>query len=55
MRVLFANFWTDERGATSIEYAVIAAIMTGALVGSLQMISSAMETKYESVSSSFEE
>ena len=53
MRALIARFWNDTRGATAIEYALIAGIISISIVVALQLISTSLDGKYTSVSNSF--
>jgi pilus assembly protein Flp/PilA len=51
MRRLTSKFLADQSGATSIEYALIAAGISIVIVTVVQGIGTAMNTKYGSVSS----
>jgi len=52
MRRLTWKFLADQSGATSIEYALIAAGISIVIVSVVQGIGTAMNTKYGSVSAS---
>jgi pilus assembly protein Flp/PilA len=49
MRALIAKFWTDARGTTAIEYALIAGLISIAIVGGLQAISGDLDGRFTSV------
>ena len=46
MFVQWANFLRDRRGATSIEYALIAGLMSLLIVGGVTSIGSRLQTKF---------
>jgi pilus assembly protein Flp/PilA len=50
MRRLLKNFFNDEAGATSIEYAIIACGISIAIVAAVNGIGTAVNTKFEAVS-----
>ena len=50
MKSLFARFVLDESGATAIEYGLIAAIVSTGIVVSLQTLKSALNTTFNSAS-----
>jgi pilus assembly protein Flp/PilA len=50
---LLARFFDDERGATAIEYCIIAAGLSIVIVSAVNGIGSALSTTFTSVSSSF--
>ena len=52
MRRLFARFVVDERGATAIEYAIIAAGISIVIVTAVNGIGSVLSTKFTDVSAS---
>lgn len=54
MRRLLANFWVDQSGATAIEYALIAAGISIAIVVVVNGMGTALNGKYASVSSAFQ-
>lgn len=45
------RFWRNERGATAIEYGLIAGLMVVAIVGSLHSFASANDEIYETIES----
>ena len=47
------EFWMDEQGATAIEYALIAGIVSISIVGALYQISPLLAAKYQSVADGF--
>jgi pilus assembly protein Flp/PilA len=49
---LLARFFDDERGATAIEYCIIAAGLSIVIVGVVNGIGSALSTTFTSVSTS---
>ena len=52
MRRLLARFVVDERGATAIEYAIIAAGISIVIVTAVNGIGTALNTKFTDISSS---
>ena len=50
MRRLLKNFFNDETGATSIEYAIIAGGLSIAIVAAVNGVGAALNTKFEAVS-----
>jgi len=52
MRRLIARFLTDQSGATAIEYALIAAGISLAIVAVVGGLGTALNTKYSSISAS---
>ena len=51
MIAMIAQFFDDEAGATSIEYGLIAVIVCLGIMMGLTALSTAMNTKYDSISS----
>lgn len=49
MKVLIAKFLNDERGATAIEYALIAGIISVGIIVSLKVISANLDGRLTSV------
>ena len=49
MQNLFTRFIKDESGATAIEYGLIAALISIALVAGAQKIGTAVDTNFEDV------
>jgi pilus assembly protein Flp/PilA len=52
MRRLLARFLGDERGATAIEYCLIAAGLSIAIVTAVNGVGSALNTKFNDISAS---
>jgi pilus assembly protein Flp/PilA len=52
MRPLFLRFLSDESGATSIEYCLIACGIALAIIAAVQGIGPTLNTKFASVNSS---
>ena len=50
---LFKRLATEDRGATMIEYALIAALITGAIFGTVQGIASDVLGYYQSAADGF--
>ena len=50
MQNLFARFVSDESGATAIEYGLIAAIVGVGIIASLQTLKSALNTTFNTTS-----
>jgi pilus assembly protein Flp/PilA len=48
----FRDFLRDDSGATAIEYAIIASGIAAAIIVSVMSLGSALQTKYQSVSTS---
>ncbi len=46
------RFWRDERGATAIEYGLIAAGISLAIIATVNNLGKALSTKFSSISSS---
>jgi pilus assembly protein Flp/PilA len=49
MKKLLGRFVKDESGATAIEYGLIAAILSVAIIGTLQLVGAELVTAYEAV------
>lgn len=47
---LVSRFMTDESGATAIEYGLIAAIVSVAIIGSLKAVGGSLKTTFTNVS-----
>jgi pilus assembly protein Flp/PilA len=45
-----ANFFADERGATAIEYALIASLIAVAIVGALTALGTGLSSEFSEVS-----
>jgi pilus assembly protein Flp/PilA len=50
MPTLFKNFLTDETGATSIEYALIAAGIAVAIIAAVNSLGTTIAGKYDTIS-----
>ncbi len=53
-RARWIRFWTDEAGATSIEYALIAAGIAVAIVAAVQALGTNVTALFTSVQSAFQ-
>jgi len=49
MKNMIKRFLKDESGATAIEYGLIAAILSVAIIGTLQLVSTELTTTYQQV------
>ena len=49
MRNILNRFLADERGATAIEYGLIAALIAVVIIGALTSIGGGLDTKFGSV------
>jgi pilus assembly protein Flp/PilA len=52
LKQLFAKFWSDESGATAIEYGLIAAGISLAIIAVVNGLGSNLETKFTSINTS---
>ncbi len=52
MKKFFAKFWNDESGATAIEYGLIAAGISLAIIAAVNGLGSNLNTKFNSINSS---
>ena len=52
MKKTLKNFWTDESGATAIEYGLIAAGIALAIITVVNGLGSKLNTKFGSISAS---
>ena len=52
MIALVRKFWTDETGATAIEYGLIAAGISLAIIAAVNGIGAHLNTKFASINSS---
>jgi pilus assembly protein Flp/PilA len=48
----FANFWSDEAGATAIEYGLIAAGIALAIIATVNLLGTTLNTNFTSINSS---
>jgi pilus assembly protein Flp/PilA len=46
----FFEFWTDQSGATAIEYALLAALIAVVIIGGVKAVGSNVSTMFTSVS-----
>jgi pilus assembly protein Flp/PilA len=53
IRALSTRFWADETGASSIEYAIIAAGIAVAIVSAVQTLGTRVNALYTSVLAAF--
>ena len=53
MTSMISKFWSDESGATAIEYGLIAAGIALAIITVVNSLGSTMNDKFGSISSSF--
>ncbi len=51
MRSTFTRLLKDESGATMIEYGLIAALISVAAIGALQLMGGSLQTMFDTVSS----
>ena len=49
MTTTLKQFWTDESGATAIEYALLAALIGVAIIGGAKALGTAINTEFTSV------
>ena len=52
MKKLVARFWADQSGATAIEYGLIAAGISLAIIAAVNGLGSTLNTKLSSINSS---
>ena len=52
MKNIFAKFWADESAATAIEYGLIAAGISLAIIAAVNTIGSTLNTKFTAVNTS---
>jgi len=52
VKKFFARFWNDESGATAIEYGLIAAGISLAIIAAVNGLGSTLNTKFNSINSS---
>ena len=50
MKKLFARFMKDESGATAIEYGLIAALISVAIIGGAGMLGGALDNQFTEIS-----
>jgi pilus assembly protein Flp/PilA len=54
MKIMITRFVKDESGATAIEYGLIAAILSVAIIGTLQLVGTELDSTYKSVQGALE-
>ncbi|MFV0369777.1 MAG: Flp family type IVb pilin [Hyphomicrobiaceae bacterium] len=54
MKNLFARFANDESGATAIEYGLIAAILSVAIILTLQQVGDDLDAVYQAISTALQ-
>lgn len=52
MKNILAKFWADETGATAIEYGLIAAGISLAIIAAVNGLGSTLNTKFTSINTS---
>jgi len=52
LKQLFRRFWSDESGATAIEYGLIAAGIAIAIITAAQGVGGKLSTNFDSISTS---
>lgn len=52
MKKIFAKFWADQSGATAIEYGLIAAGISLAIIAVVNGLGSNLNTKFSTINSS---
>jgi pilus assembly protein Flp/PilA len=52
VKKLIAKFWADQSGATAIEYGLIAAGISLAIIAAVNGLGSTLSTKFSSINSS---
>ncbi|YBV95782.1 Flp family type IVb pilin [Phyllobacteriaceae bacterium JZ32] len=55
MKNLFARFNRDESGATAIEYGLIAALISVAIIGGASALGTSINTKFTSIGTTLED
>lgn len=54
MKTLIARFMKDESGATAIEYGLIAALISVAVIGGATVVGDNLETTFDTIGTSLE-
>jgi pilus assembly protein Flp/PilA len=54
VKKFFARFWADETGATAIEYGLIAAGISLAIIAVVNGLGSTLNTKFTSINTSLQ-
>lgn len=52
MKKIFAKFWADQSGATAIEYGLIAAGISLAIIAVVNGLGTTLNTKFSTINSS---
>ena len=52
MKKIFAKFWADQSGATAIEYGLIAAGISLAIIAVVNGLGSTLNTKFSTINTS---
>jgi pilus assembly protein Flp/PilA len=52
LKLRFIQFWSDERGATAIEYGLIAAGIALAIIATVNLLGGTLNTNFTSINSS---
>jgi len=55
MRNFFRRLWSDERGATAIEYGLIAGLIAVVIIGALTLTGTSLKSVFDQVSGKLEE
>lgn len=55
MRNFFKSFAKDESGATAIEYGLIAALLSVAIIAAVQSVRNNLNTTYENIATELED
>lgn len=50
MTRIITEFYADQKGATAIEYGLIAALIAAVIIGTLQTIGTSLQAKFASIS-----
>jgi pilus assembly protein Flp/PilA len=52
LRLRFTQFWSDEKGATAIEYGLIAAGIALAIIATVNLLGGTLNSNFTSINSS---
>jgi pilus assembly protein Flp/PilA len=52
LRLRFTQFWSDEQGATAIEYGLIAAGIALAIIATVNLLGGTLNSNFTSINSS---
>ena len=50
-KLMFSKFLTDQRGASAVEYGLIAAVLSLAIIGGISLVMTAIQTEYTDINS----